>query len=69
MAVAWIEAGGHWGITQGLKVALTRDGYDLVEWRTGGTDPQTGRLRSVLDITGDGEVTRDFATNSWPTRR
>lgn len=68
MAVAWIEAGGRWGIVQEIKGALSRDGYDVVEWRAGGTDPETGRLRSVLDITGSGEVAREFQTSSWRTR-
>lgn len=68
VAVAWIEVGGHWGRTQFLLTTLPELGYEVEHWNAGWTDAGTGRLASVLDITGGGRVKRALSTDRWPDR-
>lgn len=51
MAVAWLDVGGHWGLTQYRRCELAELGYDVQEGGAGWTDDATGRLASLLDIT------------------
>lgn len=66
MARAWIDGlGGHWGRVAFTSTDLQRAGYIVVELHTGDTDPWTGRMVSVLHISGE-ELTN--CPESWLTR-
>lgn len=66
--MAWIDVGGHWGRTQFLLTTLHELGYEVEYWSAGWTDAETGRLASILDITGGGRVKRALSTDRWPDR-
>lgn len=68
MAVAWIDVGGHWGLTQFTKTRLESLGYEVELWAQGWTDTYSGRRAALLDITGGGRVCRELATERWPDR-